>query len=155
MSLPGALCYLHICKHSLEAGIFRTARINSEGNRSGSFPHMADSHLRKFFSIVGTLNTVIIFSPAKSIPHLLYISWNSRSCPIGITMVCNNRAKMLKLFIFILNRSLEQFSESRYMTIPHWSKRWWLSVKSVFTIYEKNLSSVSICKTGALSFLKW
>ena len=27
MSLPGALCYLHICKHSLDAGIFRAAWI--------------------------------------------------------------------------------------------------------------------------------
>ena len=73
MSLPGAFCKLHIAKHSLKTGVFRTACIYSKRNPSGSLPDMAYSHLRKLLSIIGTLYAVIILSSAESIPHLFYI----------------------------------------------------------------------------------
>ena len=84
MSFPGALRNLHICKYGFETGFFRTACIDAEPNLSGAFPHMADTHLGKVFTILGAFNAVVIFSAAEPIPHCLHICRNSRCSPNSV-----------------------------------------------------------------------
>ncbi len=107
MSFPGARRNFHICKYGLETGFFRTARIDAEPNLSGAFPHMADTHLGKVFTILGAFNAVVIFSAAEPIPHCLHIRRNSRCSPVGIAVIRYDAAKMLNGFIFIFYRSLQ------------------------------------------------
>ena len=82
MSFPRTFCDLHLCEYGLEAGILRTAGVDAETDLSGTFPHMAYTHLGKVFAVTGTLDTIIVLPAAEPVPHDFYIRANRCSRPI-------------------------------------------------------------------------
>ena len=69
MRLPLAFCHLHMGKYCLKSGILRRAGIDSELYFPLTGVHMANAHLIERGSVLGTLDTVVVLSPAEPIPH--------------------------------------------------------------------------------------
>ena len=96
---PLALRHCHIGEGCLEGGILRAASINAEADFSATMPHMTNTHLSEMLPIGGTLDTIVILPAAEAIPHGLDGSVNGGSCPVGVTVVGDYTAQMLKAFV--------------------------------------------------------
>lgn len=107
MCLPCARDNFHLRKHRCERRFFRRTGIYAERDVVASFEHMADSHLTEINAVAGALDAVIIPTPGESVPHGFNIGGDGRSCPVGITVVSCNAAKMLKGLIFEFNGALQ------------------------------------------------
>lgn len=82
--------HFHIGKGCPERGIFRGTGIYPKRNLSVPFVHMADPHLPKLHPVVGTFDTIIVFPPAKTVPHGFYRSGDPCGCPVRISVVCHH-----------------------------------------------------------------
>ena len=107
MRFPLTLHHFYIGKDSFKRRFFRRAGINAEPDLSGSFVHMADSHLAVRYAIPGALDTIVILPPAETIPHALHRCVYLCGCPIGISMIRDNASQILVLVIFILHRTFQ------------------------------------------------
>ena len=99
---PSAFCHFHVWKSCFEWWIFWTTSVNSKLNFSVAFPHVADSHLFKSNSVVGTFYTIVVFSAAKAIPHWFYACWNFRCCPVGISAMSKSKKRQYIYFLSII-----------------------------------------------------
>ena len=88
VGLPCAFGEFHISKDSRETGILRAAGIKSKTDPAGAFPHMADAHLGKVFTVPGAFDTIVIPAPVEPVPHDLDICRYGGGSPVGIAMVC-------------------------------------------------------------------
>lgn len=107
MGFPLALHQLHVAEYCFKGRVLRRTGVNSKSNFFVAPEHMTYSHLGEMNPVAGTLNTVIVFSSAQTVPHGFYIRVNSRSGPVGISLICHNASKMLELFIFIFDRAFQ------------------------------------------------
>ena len=66
---PHAFGYFHIRKCCFERRIFRAARIYAKADNTIAFAHMAYPHLFEQDAVFRTLNAIIVFAAAESVPH--------------------------------------------------------------------------------------
>ena len=104
---PGAFRHLKIGEHGRETGIFRAAGINTEADRAGTFPYMADTHLGEVFTVLGTFDALVVFTAAEAVPHDFDVSRDGGGCPVGIAVIGRYRAKMLEGFVFVFNGTFQ------------------------------------------------
>jgi len=94
-------------KDSTERRILGTACIDTKLNLATALPHVANPHLLEVQTITGTLDAVVIFPTAETIPHGSDIRRDNRSCPVGISMIGDHASQVLEGFVFIFNRRFQ------------------------------------------------
>lgn len=103
MRLPPAFCDLHIGKYRFKGRVLRRTCVDAEPDLPVSLMHMADPHLAERDPVRGTLDAVIILSPAETIPHGFYGCADLCGSPVRIPVVGHHASQMLELVIFIFN----------------------------------------------------
>ena len=104
---PFAITQFHIGKDRFKGRILGRAGIDTKADLASRLPHVAHTHLGEDFAICGTFDAVIVLPTAEAIPHSFDGSVNGGGCPIGVTVVGDHAAQMLKAIVFVFNRTLQ------------------------------------------------
>lgn len=107
MGAPPALCDLHVAECRTEAGVLRTAGVDTKCNFTVALPQVANAHLAEMDAILTALHTVVALPPAEPVPHFLHSGRNIGGGPIGVPVVSHYTAQPLEVFIFVLDRNFQ------------------------------------------------
>lgn len=107
MCQPFAVRYFHIRENRTEGRVLRTAGVDAKRNFPRCFIQVTNTHLMERLTVFRALDTEIIFSAAQAVPHGFYMGRDFRGRPVGIAVIGHHTAQMLKVLIFVFNRTFQ------------------------------------------------
>ena len=104
---PLAFRHFHVGEDGSEGRGLRATGVDTKANFPRCLMEMAHTHLPEGDPILRAFDTEILLSPAQAVPHGGDAGGNFGGGPVGIAVVGDHAAQVLKTLMFVLNGTFQ------------------------------------------------